>query len=167
MFYLQATGRSGSTYLRDLLCSHPGISMRGEFLNLNPKFSGTFHAFWSDLVRQDPSWIYPSRRDDVVARYFEVAAPDTACWGLDLKLEYLSSEPTLETPLYRHADRIIVLKRRNVLRQIVSADLLRTRLASGRYSRFSMKILPRRPDHKSCTTCRCFSASSPWHFLRP
>ncbi|MBW3097268.1 sulfotransferase [Pseudohoeflea coraliihabitans] len=132
MFYLQCTGRSGSTFLRDLLNSHPSIRMKGEFLNPNPNARNTLHDFWAQLVQDDRAWIVPVRRAEMVSRFFEAQCSDGGdVVGYDLKLEYLAGEPTLFNPLFAHVDRVVLLKRRNLLHQLVSNDTMRARIASG------------------------------------
>ena len=133
MFLLQCNGRSGSTYLGSLLSSHEEITMWGEFLYPDPEAeTWLFYHHWANAIREDRAALSPPGREKVVDTYVEKMKADSAGLpGLDTKLEYLDQEPWLVGPLYRAAARMVLLKRSNVLKHIVSRIVTYTRVQAG------------------------------------
>ncbi len=132
MFLLQCTGRSGSTYLGSLLDDHPGTTMRGEFLY--PDVTADDWIFYHRLgqwIAEDIVAAGPYERAILIRRYLtELAPTDGTLLGLDLKLEMLDTDPALAGPIYEAATTgVVILKRANLLRQVISYELTMARLA--------------------------------------
>lgn len=134
LFLLQSTGRSGSTYLRSLICAHPHLTMKGEFLYPDPTVDDwSFYKFLRDYVGKSPMAISPQHRALVMQQYVaKLSINEKTKLGRDLKLEQLDLDPALITPVYEIAHGgVIHLKRTNLLKQVVSYELMMKRLATG------------------------------------
>lgn len=128
MFLLQCTGRSGSTFLRSLLASHPDIEMRGEFLGPDPaRAKWGFYAYWAARIAEDHTAISPLTRTKIVADYLG-AVGSSRILGLDHKLEHLDRDPWIAPPVYAAADHVIILVRTNLLKQFLSFALMQARI---------------------------------------
>lgn len=128
MFLLQSTGRSGSTYLRTLLNSHGRLRIDGEIFTPDAT-PNLFYHFWAEEVRRDSTWLSPERRSALVQNYLRSRQDNSGLtYGTDLKLEHLEIIPWASDTIYSIADQVIVLKRLNVLKQVVSYELMMARL---------------------------------------
>lgn len=136
MFILQCTGRSGSTYLGSLLGGHEQILMHEEFLypdTMAEDRHWIFYIYWSELIAKDASWMSIHRRPEVVNGYPDWLEPlDGRTFGLDLKLEQLADIPWVASFFYPRAERVIILRRSNLLKQVLSYELMMQRLSTGR-----------------------------------
>ncbi len=132
-----STGRSGSTYLRTLLSSHPDIKIDGEFLYQDPTVDGNwlFFRFWSELISKDIQWISPNRHGELCEKYFQHLAMKRGgfdeYFGIDLKLEQLYQVPWMTSSIFDLTAKFIVIKRSNVLKQVLSEMIMQLRLENS------------------------------------
>lgn len=134
MFSLQSTGRSGTTYVSSLLNSHPSITVYKEILYPEPYMDlDLFYEFWAQHIREDAKNLGPNRSPLVAQAYLErlKAGSPSAVAGLDLKLEQLDLVPWLWDQLHRAVEKSIVLRRHNLLKQVVSEVVMHQRLTDG------------------------------------
>jgi hypothetical protein len=101
-FVLLFTGRSGSSYLMDLLDSHPDIRAHGEIL------TSTTHLGAEDQLMHVRKFFSPG-----VLRDFKVI-------GFKTKLVDILEPSSFSQVLHEMKCRIIVMNRRNVVKSVVS-----------------------------------------------
>ena len=112
--------------------SHDQFSIDGEILSPNPSAKGFYH-FWAEEVKRDPTWLSPLRRSALVRNFFTAMRRESSkpVYGTDLKLEQLDMIPWAADTIYSLADRVIILKRMNVLKQVVSYELTKARVKNN------------------------------------
>lgn len=117
-FFLVFEGRAGSGLLRAILNSSPHVFFEAEWMMFN--------------LRNEPD---PSRaQNEQVARFFEDPRyRELTCLGFDNKLSDLVDSDGFVAALSRHDARIVVLKRRNLAKQVISAlNAIRSRTVTGK-----------------------------------
>lgn len=136
--YLTSTGRSGSTFLRSLLSSHPDIRIEGEFLYQDPTVDSNwlYFRFWADMIKEDISWISPNRKYELYNHYLHNLSTrrgniPNKFYGMDLKLEQLDNFPWMADRLLESESKFIILKRANLLKQVLSEVAMYMRLSNS------------------------------------
>lgn len=127
-------GRTGSTHLWSLLDSHPEIRCFGELLNDSPD--------------AEPEAFVRSDHDDVAAYLEELLAmPAERVVGLKLPMNSLRAHPAAASILDDPAVRVIRLRRRNRLEQLVSRRLMaKTDIAHSIYGSYGDATVRIEPD---------------------
>src|SRR5262245_56780157 len=103
MFIIQSTGRSGTTYLGQLLSSHPNVQVAVSILHPEPGIDQrTFFAFWAERLREDLGNLSPNKYGLLTRAYLDhlqEKAGDDKLLGLDLKLEQLDIASWMLAPI--------------------------------------------------------------------
>ena len=98
IIYLMATGRSGSTWIKRSIASHPKIYATEEVLYTDTHVDNTiFYSFWADKARKDAQWISPDSRGRLCGSYIEylksLVPSDAEEIIVDIKLEQIDLNP--------------------------------------------------------------------------
>lgn len=122
-FFLVFEGRAGSGLLRAILNSSPHVVFEAEWL----MFDLRKHA---DAAR---------RQVEQVSTFFhDPRYADLACLGFDNKLSDIIDPPAFADALMDEGARLLVLKRRNIAKQVISSlNALRTREVTGKFHAYS------------------------------
>ncbi|MDJ0689953.1 MAG: hypothetical protein QNJ41_15730 [Xenococcaceae cyanobacterium MO_188.B32] len=130
--FLIANERSGTNFLRSCLNSHPEIDFRGECL-WPGLFDWGYYRFWSDKIKEDAENILPPNRVKVFEDYlFKFRAKSQAEWfGLDIKYPQLEGNYSFSKVIFSGRFYILHLLRKNLLKQVVSQDIMYKRINSG------------------------------------
>lgn len=128
--------RTGSQHLKALLASHADISVLRQELFYPALTPDTFYGFWSARITNDPARaIVPDAIEGEVRAYLDhlLAQSDGKSVVLDIKLHQLEELPALWPALRRAVERLggwaVHLVRRNLLRSVVSEQIMHERLA--------------------------------------
>jgi LPS sulfotransferase NodH len=130
-FIILSAPRTGSTFLRGLLGSHPDVFVGGEVFNERLTKEGIIHWFEIDLPLDERTKINLDKnlnelRQADPGRFLEELIHATHGWGFSVigftchyKLPY-PADPAGQYLINDKAIRVIHLKRRNLLRRLVS-----------------------------------------------
>jgi hypothetical protein len=131
VFLIQCSARSGSTWMRDALSSHPDIATESEVLHPDINM-GLFWNYVSDRLKGDPRLIGMGYHRQLLIDYINKKrrVPEKL-YGFDVKVEQLFYHPALESALHWSSFKIIILERYNLLRQVVSEYLMYHRGSRG------------------------------------
>lgn len=132
LVFIQSTARSGTTWLKTTLASHPATKLYGEFLHPSMFGWGLF-SYYDQHIREDPAKLLPLAQKQMSRDYLHWLAEKTPekTVLLDLKLEQLEDVPSASAGIYQSRGSFIVLKRLNLLKQAVSAVVMSERLKAG------------------------------------
>lgn len=156
-FVIVSHGRSGSTYFRSLLNSHPAIRCYGELFNPVPKKT-FFHPEHFPLnIRETPAYLenlrrtksvdflsdyiwrkYPSGRKAIGFKLFYYHAKEGPWSNL---WEFIYNDPTI---------RIIHLHRKNRLKTFLSLEMAK------KYDKWHSNVKDPEPIHLEIERCRLF-----------
>src|SRR5665213_1861036 len=134
--FLQSTLRTGTTWLRDMLSRNQGLQVLGEVLS--PEVDDLvkldvpirWYQFLVGELTKDPTNILPRKQRDLFLRYLDMLRQ----YGMgrvmliDLKLEQLEEVDCISPVIFVPENRFIVLRRLNVLKQVVSEMIMYKRL---------------------------------------
>ena len=146
-FVLIATQRSGTTAFRACLNTHPGIHMYGEafFPGL---FDWGFYKHFADRVTADPEAVLPKNREATYQGYLDhlVSGHAGKAVGLDTKYSDIDANPGLLGALASRVPVAIHMRRKNLLRTVLSNVTMQQRIKDKVISEaeiHSSKIAPR------------------------
>lgn len=110
-FIIFGQGRSGSDLLRSLLNSHPQVFCDVELFN--PKTYQTQKPFKRFLIKTFPFWHVQNTRKQYQDKIF----------GFKLFFWHVTDVGQLINKLYKNGWKIIHIRRKNVLKQVFSAEI--------------------------------------------
>ena len=122
-FFIAGTQRTGTTLIRTSLSSHPDILCRGEVFLLGKKpyrdEGGYWHYSRQSITKRARAMLSPSTS---AADYLNELYSQSryAAIGFKLMLNHLQVRPYIATHLLRHSVKVLLVRRRNVLKTLVS-----------------------------------------------
>ncbi len=122
-FIILATPRSGSTYLRSLLSSHPDITCLGEiFIQKNKKSAPNLYSTF--VKRNLSNYLSHFFNPKITISKFlqTISASSKSAFGFKLMISQLEKQPGLLSILLNDNYKIIMLRRKNLLHQYVSLE---------------------------------------------
>jgi hypothetical protein len=126
--------RSGTTYFRDLLSKNPHLSVYGEIFYPD-FFDWGWYSYLKTKIGTRPGALFPGVQREVFLEYLEFlrAKGGSKPVIVDLKLEQIVNIPTISQAIYSKPSRFsfIVLRRNNLLKQVVSEKIMYARIEKG------------------------------------
>jgi hypothetical protein len=136
--FLQSAVRSGTTYLGNCLSNHPGIGVFREIfyptLRDDKGRNGAWFAWYSEQLKTNPELVFPAKQQQIFPIFLDFLCdqyPNLPVF-LDLKLEQLDwGTHSLKVAIYRPEHSFVIMRRKNVLKLVVSNLLMNQRLDEG------------------------------------
>jgi hypothetical protein len=136
--FLQCVVRSGTKYLGSCLSHHPDIGVFGEIFFPNIKkenFSKFSWFYWYvEQLKQNDEFVFPAAQARIFPQFLDSLRdqhPGKPIF-LDLKLEQLNAGTfMLGGVIYRPNHHFIILRRKNLLKLVISSIIMSRRIADG------------------------------------
>ncbi|MEQ9425970.1 MAG: Stf0 family sulfotransferase [Cyclobacteriaceae bacterium] len=124
-YVIYCTPRTGSTYLVQLLMNNDGLKSYGEVFIPKPKNNKGvlkkkeffYHYARKNLVKRFERFFF---KHQVIREFLTSLAQEEKAWGFKMMVSYTSKYPSLISYLKKENFKVIVLKRRNTLKQYLS-----------------------------------------------
>jgi len=121
-FVVVTTQRSGSNFFEDCLNSHQEIHCRNEIFIQN-RFSGElgeFYSFCSEKIKEQPRYLLPNERENLLKTYLGDIHNDGCISGFDLKYGQEAVSNQFWDILVQMNYKAIQLIRANILESLIS-----------------------------------------------